>query len=285
VISPRFDRRRADRFARLLDGDEVGTRTHRDSEPDAADLAQLARRLSGLREAPDPDPGFRAGLRGMLLAKMERDEVGGRSAHAATRAALTGKTQAVRQVPVATGRTRLALLAGVTAGALALSGVSAASTDALPGEPLYQIKRSTERAQLALAGSDHGRGRLYLEFARVRLAEAYAVDPGRDGPDPLPSLLADMDAETREAMRLIGGAAVTHADPESLAVVLSFAAEQRRLLDTLRRTAPPADAAALYDSARLLADIARRADDLRAALLAGCAPTAVDDLGPVPTAC
>jgi hypothetical protein len=274
-MSPRFDRRRAERFARLLDGDEVGTRTHRDSEPDAADLAQLARQLSGLREAPDPDPEFRAGLRAMLQAKIERDGVGGRSAHAATRAALTGKTQAVRQVPVATGRTRLAVLVGVTAGALALSGVSAASTDALPGEPLYQIKRSTERAQLALAGSDLGRGKLYLEFARIRLAEARAV-----APEALPALLAEMDAETREAMRLVGGTAVAHGDPGALALVLSFTTEQRHLLDALRRTAPAADAAALNRSAGVLRDVTRRAADLRAALAAGCTPDAVDELGP-----
>jgi hypothetical protein len=34
------------------------------------------------------------------------------------------------------------------AGALLLSGVSAASTNALPGNPLYQVKRTNERAQV-----------------------------------------------------------------------------------------------------------------------------------------
>ena len=40
------------------------------------------------------------------------------------------------------------------------------------GATSYNVKRSTERAQLALAGSDVSRGKLYLEFAGSRLDEA-----------------------------------------------------------------------------------------------------------------
>ena len=73
----------------------------------------------------------------MLMAKIERDGIGvtaaQRADEAADRAALAGETQVVRSVPAGGGRTRAAVLAGFTAGALALSGVSAASTDALPG--------------------------------------------------------------------------------------------------------------------------------------------------------
>ena len=61
----------------------------------------------------------------------------------------------------------------------AVSGMSAASGDAIPGDALYGVKRSTEQAQLALAGSDVSRGQLHLEFARTRLAEAGAL-----GSDP-----------------------------------------------------------------------------------------------------
>ncbi len=66
-------------------------------------------------------------------------------------------------------------MAALLTGTVAVSGVSAASGDALPGETLYDVKRSTERAQLALAGNDLGKAQLYLEFARTRIQEASEV--------------------------------------------------------------------------------------------------------------
>ncbi len=60
---------------------------------------------------------------------------------------------------------------------MAVSGISAASENASPGDALYGVKRSTERAQLAMAGSDVTRGQLSLDFAQTRLTEAAAM-PG-----------------------------------------------------------------------------------------------------------
>ena len=48
---------------------------------------------------------------------------------------------------------------------MAVSGMSAASENAMPGDALYGVKRSTERAQLALASSEVNRGQLFLDFA------------------------------------------------------------------------------------------------------------------------
>ena len=287
VRSHIFDRRRAERFAQLLDEASGRRRTHRrwSIDDELSELVTLAVRTNDVPIAPEPDPEFRSGLRAMLMAKIERDGIGTeaveRAAHAANRAALAGKTQPIRQVPTGAGRTRAAVLVGVTAGALALSGVSAASTKALPGEPLYPVKLSSERAQLALAGSDLSRGKLRLEFARVRLSEARLV-----APRVLPQVLADMDTETVHAVRLLTTASVEQGDPAAVELVLQFVKRQREVLDTLRDGLGRSGEAAIAASARLLREVETRARQLRDAVMSDCrVGPGADDLGPTPTSC
>lgn len=280
-----FDRRRADRFAQLLDEAAGRPRTHRrwDVDDELADLVAVAVGTGSLPTAPDPTAEFRTSVRAMLMAKIERDGIGitavDRAAHAANRAALAGKTQSIRLVSRGAGRTRVAVLAGVTAGALALSGVSAASTKALPGEPLYQVKLSTERAQLALAGSDLSRGMLRLEFARGRLLEAQQV-----APDLLAEVLTDMDGQTRNGVNLLTITAADQGDRAPLNYILGFVDQQRADLEELRDALGPAGVEATAESAALLDQVQARAKQLRTALDAGCDPT-VDPLGPDPASC
>ena len=111
----------------------------------------------------------------MLLATAEREGIGvtARPEPERPRPRLRPRrgSAGIARRPAARG----AIVVGIAAGTLALSGVSVASGEAIPGDALYGVKRSTERAQLALAGSDLTRGQLYLDFARTRLPEAHAV--------------------------------------------------------------------------------------------------------------
>jgi hypothetical protein len=59
---------------------------------------------------------------------------------------------------------------GVAAGAF--GGVAAASSDALPGDSLYGLKRGIEDVKLTLADDNTDRGELYLDQASTRLSEA-----------------------------------------------------------------------------------------------------------------
>ena len=114
------------------------------------------------------DPDVQARPARQLVATAEREGIGvtARPEPEDQRA----RASAGRVWPASPGaRARGAIVVGVAAGTLALSGVSVASGDAMPGDALYGVKRSTERAQLALAGSDLTRGQLYLDFARTRL--------------------------------------------------------------------------------------------------------------------
>ena len=73
-------------------------------------------------------------------------------------------------------RPALALIGLLTA--LGLVGVSAgaafASEEALPGDPLYPLKRGIEQARIALSWTNQGDAALLLEFADERLQEAEA---------------------------------------------------------------------------------------------------------------
>ncbi|MFF4952413.1 DUF5667 domain-containing protein [Streptomyces chattanoogensis] len=91
------------------------------------------------------------------------------------------------------------LTVGVAAGAF--SGVAAASSDALPGDSLYGLKRGMEDLKLGMSDNDSDRGRLYLDQAATRMMEARRLmERGR---------VADLDHESLgEVRKALDG--VTH---------------------------------------------------------------------------
>jgi hypothetical protein len=187
------------------------------------------------------------------------------------------KTQIVRVVrPRWGGRARLAALVGVATGALAVSGVALASGNAVPGDPLYSLKRSGEHAQLIFAGSDADRGRLHLDFARSRLVEARQVPP-----EAVAGVLADMDREVTEGIRLLFTVGVQTRDTAPIESVTAFVRQQRADLVELRAQLGAANGP-VHRSLALLAAVEVRANELRAALADGCATVMLDDLGPRP---
>jgi hypothetical protein len=158
--------------------------------------------------------------------------------------------------------------------------MSAASGDAIPGDPLYSVKRSTERAQLALAGSEMSRGQLYLEFARTRLDEARAVRTDAAG---LNRVLDDMDRETQQGIRLLTTAAVERKDPAALDAVDTFVNTQRTAATRLRDGVTGVQRSRANGSVTLLDSIQERSRTLRPLLKCGTAATeAPDALGPRP---
>ncbi|MET8230912.1 DUF5667 domain-containing protein [Micromonospora sp. NPDC005298] len=283
-----FSRRRAERFAQLLDEANGARRHHVRSRVDGqlAPLVAVGQRLSVDPPAVEVDPEFRTGLRAMLLATAERDGLGNAPTAGETATARPASAARGPLLPAATARrarARAAILVGVAAGAIAVSGISAASEDAVPGDALYGMKRSTERAQLALASSDISRGQLFLDFARTRLGEAAKLRGDRIG---YSTVLDDMDADTRQGVRLLTSAAVQRAEPGSLDTVNTFVTGQRRAVSNLLDGANRVDRERTRQSLALLDSIRERSDALRASIACGLpAPAGSDALGPAPTAC
>jgi hypothetical protein len=315
MISQLFHRRRAERLAHLLEQADGAPRRHSRSPVDDKVMAELAigRRLATLELSRDtgPAPAFRAELRARLVAAPERPLVphqavpqspthhpvapaqrrpeGGRIYADASPGSISTRprTSGGGTTTTTTGtrarrprRTRVAIVAGIAGGALALSGMSMASGDAMPGDPLYAMKRSTESAQLVLAGSDIDRGEAYLAFARTRGREAAVTraDPGK-----LIPVLSDLDAQTTAGVRLLTSAAVSHHDVAILDGVDAFIADQRPVLTDLLNTVGQPDRPRTRQSLDLLTAIGTRATALRRTI--GCAVDGRSDaLGPLPPA-
>ena len=104
--------------------------------------------------AIQPSPEFkvkaRSQLQGILYAKLAKAE--------RARIPIWHRRWAVAMTTVL-----VIVLAGV--------GIAAASTNALPDEPLYPAKLATEQARLTLAFSGMGKAELHIQFAERRATE------------------------------------------------------------------------------------------------------------------
>ena len=271
MVTP-FERRRADRFADLLDGHAPAP--HGDRELTA--MVGTAAALYSVRGPADAtlDPAYRERLRTRLVAVMD---VQGPT-HVPD--PLQTPPARLRRIP------RRVVIAGpALAGVLALSGVGAASSGAVPGDPLYGVKRSTESAQLTLASSDVNRGRLFLDFARTRMGEATAVATDEAA---LGKTFDDMDEASRNGTRLLGKAAVDGQDRAPLDVIDGFVLAQRADLADLVPRLGLGERDRALNSLVLLEQIQARSLDLRGSLLCttGYADQGGSDaLGPLPQRC
>jgi Domain of unknown function (DUF5667) len=279
-----LDRRSAERFAELLDETSAGRRHHTRGRADEqlAELVAIGHRLSAPRPGVQVEPEFRMGLRAMLVATAERDGIGegatspdDESEAAAPVRKLLG--QGGRRI-----RARGAIVIGVAAGAMAVSGISAASENASPGDALYGVKRSTERAQLAMAGSDITRGQLSLTFARNRLSEAVSMDGDNV---KFPAALADMDADATQGVKLLTTSAVTREDPTGLNYVDSFVDTQRRVLTPALERLNNANRERALASLDLLDRVQGRSEHIRDGLACDAELAPSDALGPSLSSC
>ncbi|SEP83260.1 hypothetical protein SAMN05216188_101629 [Lentzea xinjiangensis] len=166
---------------------------------------------------------------------------------------------------------------------MSLGGMSVLlSRDALPGDPLYGVKRTTESASLGLTFDDESRALKHLEFAASRVTEMETLaDRASDSSAQL-TALADLDADAVEGARQLTTFA-TASDETALPALRDWALDQYEKLGTLRPRLAE-DAGKHADTTMwLLASIAQRAHDLAAR--AGCDAVtsgSSDTLGPLP---
>jgi hypothetical protein len=290
-----FNRRRAQRFAHLL---ETDARAEELIEPTGypegaggpgsgadSELADYLRLTSALRRVPHPrrataEPSFRTSARAMLVAMAEREGIGVTAVDPVPDpAAAVPPREPVTPPLIRSRRVRGALVVGLASGVLALSGLSIASGGTVPGDPLYPVKSATEGIRYAIAGSDVSRGQLLLGFARTRANEARSrvTDP-----EAFAAVLDDMDSETSQGVKLLTGWAADHRDPAVLAVIDHFVAAQRAALSRLRSGSV---ASRVQRSLFLLDLVTAHSTGLRAALACGAPTGRSDGLGPLPGTC
>ncbi|WP_245245314.1 DUF5667 domain-containing protein, partial [Streptomyces palmae] len=246
--------RRANAFAQALEdqhgGPQVATAERSARAADDAERARLLALVGGLGKLPAPelDAEVRTTQRAQLVAAMEAafaegaarvpEQRDGRGAHRAT--------------PLSRFRPRSRWSKGLAAGGLtvgvaagALGGVAAASSDALPGDTLYGLKRGMEDLKLGMADGDVDRGRIYLHQASTRMSEARRLmERARSGELDQESLgeirraLSGMRHDAAEGHRLLYEAYRRDGSLGPIETLSSFASDHREGWSKLRDALP-----------------------------------------------
>ncbi|MDQ1009157.1 hypothetical protein QFZ82_003642 [Streptomyces sp. V4I23] len=248
--------RRANAFAQALEDQAA------DQQAESVESTEQERLLSlahGLGELPKPelDPEVKVVQRAQLVAAMEamlqqgtaqggpsagptvpEQRTHGRGAHRASRLRKLRPRSRWSKGLAAGG-----LTVGVAAGAF--SGVAAASSDALPGDSLYGLKRGMEDLKRGMADDESDRGELYLDQASTRLSEARRLmERGRSGHLDHESLgevrrtLTGMRHDVSEGHRLLGAAYERDGSLGPIATLNSFSRSHRDVWDGLRDRLP-----------------------------------------------
>ncbi|WBO64645.1 DUF5667 domain-containing protein [Streptomyces camelliae] len=261
--------RRANAFAQALDEqsdrDTAAERSAPAESPPAteeqSEQGELLALAAGLGALPKPqlDPEVKVVQRAQLVAAMEamlQEGTGAADASVPNQkgseaTSLEGRWRetggraarsrgAHRAGPLGKLRPRSRLTKGLAAGGLsvgvaagAFGGVAAASSDALPGDSLYGLKRGIEDFKLNyLTDGDNARGQTYLDQASTRLSEARRLlERGRGGHLDHESIgeirrtLSGMQSDVTEGHRLLHEA--YEADPDSLGPIQALSTFSR----------------------------------------------------------
>ncbi|MEU0942552.1 DUF5667 domain-containing protein [Streptomyces canus] len=241
--------RRANAFAQALEEQSDREPAAEQSEgpapaaaehPDPGRLLALAECLGELPR-PELDPEVKVVQRAQLVAAMEAMLLEGDRAEPTVPEQLSHRAKGThRASPLGKLRPRSRFTKGLAAGGLsvgvaagAFGGVAAASSDALPGDSLYGLKRGIEDFKLTyLSDGDDERGVAYLDQASTRLNEARRLmERGRGGHLDHESLgeirraLSGMQHDASEGHRLLHEA-YEH-DPKALGPIQALAGFSR----------------------------------------------------------
>ncbi|CAM5487411.1 hypothetical protein GCM10010222_71750 [Streptomyces tanashiensis] len=253
--------RRANAFAQALEDraseDAAAEQPEAPAEPaEPAEHGRLLALANGLGELPRPqlDPEVKVVQRAQLVAAMEAMLMEGSASAGPTvpeQRTSTGRG-AHRASPLRRLRPRSRWTKGLAAGGLtvgvaagAFGGVAAASSDALPGDSLYGLKRGMEDIKLGMADDDADRGGIYLDQASTRLSEARRLmERGRAGELDHESLaeirrvLGGMKHDASEGHRLLREAYERDGEIGPMARLNSFAQAHRDTWNGLRDRLP-----------------------------------------------
>ena len=232
-----LEHRRAKAFA-----DAVEDRPGTDAAQQFPELLTMVQTLGAL-PAPTLDAEVHTVQRAQLMAEFERVFAGGGGVPAQReRGSHRAGPVPGRFRPSSSWGRKLAV-SGLAAGVMvsAFGGVAAASSSAIPGDPLYGVKRGLENWRLDFAGSDAQRGKLLLGEASQRMSEArrlLAEQPARHRLSPhvaaeVTRALSDMNAEGTQGRNLLQAIYQQSHSLAPLRSLASFDSAQQQQLDAI----------------------------------------------------
>jgi Domain of unknown function (DUF5667) len=167
---------------------------------------------------------------------------GGRRAGRGARHSLGGRS---KRSAVAGLRGRVVFVGAAAAAALLAiaSGGVLASSNALPGDTLYPVKRVAESAGLALTFDEASRARRHLEIAATRLSEVEQLahnSQSAPAPEVYSAAMDDFDTATSEGSQLLLSSAQKDDGGTAAEDLHKWAAEQSSKLAEIEPELPPA---------------------------------------------
>ncbi|MBV9830517.1 MAG: hypothetical protein JOZ82_02905 [Marmoricola sp.] len=240
--------RAAEEFDSVLDG--------RASVAVAERYAGLAATAQVLRDQPEvmPRAEFVADLRERLMAAAATEMV--------------PAAPVVRRAPSTSRRNRRL---GTVAAALVIvggsAGMAAAASGALPGEPLYPVKRGIEQVTIAAHVGDASKGSALLGQADTRLGEVQRMlASGHADPALVTATTQDFESSANAGAEKLFSAYQSGGSSADITTVRDFTSSAMSQVGSMAGGADPSQAGALRDAADTLADI----DHQAATLCASC---------------
>ncbi|TWF78105.1 hypothetical protein FHX44_114024 [Pseudonocardia hierapolitana] len=214
--------------------------------------AELTAPLGRLVERPDVDPAAETTLMEPVTADStpDSDEDSGTVVEPiplhSRRARRARHTLGRTKRPAPAGLRGRVVFVGAAAAAALLaiaSGGVLVSSDALPGDTLYPVKRVAESAGLALAFDDASRARRHLEIAATRLSEVEQLARNSQtapAPEVFTTAMDDFDTATSEGSQLLLSAAEQDQRGTAAEDLHKWASEQSERLTELEPELPAA---------------------------------------------
>ncbi|HEU4946001.1 MAG TPA: DUF5667 domain-containing protein [Kribbella sp.] len=259
-------RARAETFAHVVDhGPRHSSRTG-DDDPGLATAVELVERLRTVG-AVAPRPEFAAELRHRLLeqaaaraatttptvVRSSPDDPDEPPNHEDDHAAVT----AIRRRP---GR-RVQLVAG-TAALVVLGGglgSAAAAQQAMPGDPLYGVKRSLENVSTNVGVGDDSKGRRELEHAMTRLTEVRGLVANGGDAATIDDTLEDFSTQARRGVSRLVASYRQDSDQISITVVTTFVTAARQAIGEFAPRLPTESLEAAVEALATLEQLAQHA--------------------------
>jgi hypothetical protein len=234
-----------------------------ESAESTAALTAMALRIGQVTNSlPGIDETFRAELRERLVrlapeyaaatpapASGSKRHHGGRHAGAAGRqSSREGSRRGLGGTFSSPWRRRLlAAGVGMAVATGSVGGIAIASSDAVPGDPLYNAKKLFENIQLSLSGSPTDRGEQYLRLAETRLNEIDTLmqRPDADIPDSatagyLTESLNELNTSIGDGGSLLIGQVQADDDQGALNALSDFLLTERQRVADLEWQLPTA---------------------------------------------
>ncbi|WBB63958.1 DUF5667 domain-containing protein [Streptomyces sp. WMMC500] len=247
--------RRANAFAQALDEESRAQQAEAlAADPEQARLLGLAGQLASV-PGPTLDPEVKTAQRSRLIAAMEAMLAEDTAEAPETPVIPAPRKRGAHRAagPLSRLRPRSRLSRGVAIGGVgvgvaagAFSAAAAVSSDALPGDTLYGLKRGMEDLRRGMADDDTERGRIYLDQASTRLNEARrlmergrASDLDAESVNEIREALDNVRHDAGEGRELLRGAYDEDGSLGPMQTLSAFSQKNERSWQHLRDRLPP----------------------------------------------